>query len=227
MVWQDGTNRNFYGQIVSSGGVLSGSEFLISDQQQNGKSAAVAFDGANFLVVWQSNNTGEGGNTNHTFGAFVSPSGLAESPFQISQTASLDQNPLAVAFDGTNYLAVWSKDTQTNANDVVLDWTLCGRFISPGGTLSASEVVLAGYPGNQDIPNLAFDGQNYLLVWSAYTNTSSAMSLRGQYLDRSANPVGPSFATLPPMGMRYALFGINGLVYDGTQFLYWLALLGI
>jgi hypothetical protein len=217
-VWQDGTTGDFYGQIVTTNGELSGSEFLISGQQQNGKSAAVAFDGTNFLVVWQSNNTDQGGNTNNTYGAFVSPSGLAQSPFQISQTTSLDQDPLAVAFDGTNYLVVWSKDTQVNGNDVVLDWTLYGRFVSPNGALSASEVVLAGYPGNQSFPNLAFDGQNYLLAWSAYTNFASTNSLRGQFFDRSANAVGPNFATLPRMGKSYPLLAINGLVYDGTQF---------
>jgi hypothetical protein len=95
---------------------------------------------------------------------------------------------------------------------------LYGRFVSPGGALSASEVVLAGYPGNQAFPNLAFDGQSYLLVWSAYTNTSSATSLRGQFFDRSANAVSQAFAALPPMGMNDPLPAFNGLVYDGTRF---------
>jgi hypothetical protein len=217
VVWRDGTSGDFYGQIVTGAGGLSGPEFLISDQPQNGKSASVAFDGTNFLVVWQSNNNTTG-DDNETYGAFISSGGSAGSPFQISQTDSLDQNPLTVAFDGTNYLVVWSKDTQVNANDVVLDWTLYGRFVSPGGALSANEVVLEGYPGNQDFPNLAFDGQNYLLVWSAYTNGLSAASLLGQFLDRSANAVGPTFATLPPMGKNYPLLAVNGLLYDGTQF---------
>jgi hypothetical protein len=231
VVWHDGANAhsasgNFYGQIVTTHGGLSGAEFLISDQSENGNWASAASDGTNFLVVWQSNtNDGAGQDANLTFGEFISSSGSAGSPFPISQTPSRDAQPLATAFDGTNYLVVWGADTQHDANGNGTDWTLYGRFVSPGGALSPSEVKLAGDPGslsydNQKFPNLAFDGQNYLLVWSIMDSghPAYANSLRGQFLDRSANPVGSNFTALPVMGTNNPVLALNGLVYDGNRF---------
>ena len=67
-VWQDSIGDTLYGQLATAGSAgvtlvaARGSigperpEFLISDQQGNGASAAVASDGTNFFVVWQSKN---------------------------------------------------------------------------------------------------------------------------------------------------------------------------
>jgi hypothetical protein len=225
VVWQDGANRNFFGQIVTTSGGLSGPEFLISDQQENGSWAAAASDGTNFLVVWQSADM-NGDGLNATYGSFVSSSGSAGSPFQISQTDSLDNYyPLTVAFDGTNYLVIWDTDTLEDAHGNGVDFTLYGRLVSPGGALSASEVILAGDPGStnydvQEFPNLAFDGQNYLLVWTRMYagGLTNANFLSGQFFDRSASPVGTNFAALPAMGTNRPVLALNGLVYDGTRF---------
>jgi hypothetical protein len=222
VVWKDGASSELYGQIVTAGGGLSGSEFLISGQPQKHNWAAVASDGTNFLVVWQNNPNG----VNETYGELISSSGSPGSPFQISQTTSLDSYyPLTAAFDGSNYLVVWDSDTLDDANGNGLDWTFYGRLVSPGGALSASEVVLAGDPGStnydvQSFPNLAFDGQNYLLVWTHFTagGETNANYLSGQFFDRSLNPVGTNFAALPAMGTNRPVLAANGLVYDGTRF---------
>jgi hypothetical protein len=66
------SDKYFYGQLVTSAGTLSGSEFLISSQVANGKEAAVTFGKTNYLVVWSSQNVANEGNTNLTYGAFVS-----------------------------------------------------------------------------------------------------------------------------------------------------------
>ena len=226
-VWQDGTSGYYYGQIVKSAGGLFGTNFLISGQRQKDTNwAAVAFDGTNYLTVWQSNtNEGVGTDAYVTYGEFISSSGSPGSPFQISQTASLDTDPLAIAFDGTNYLVVWCVDTLHDSNSRALDRTLYGRLVSPGGALSASEVVLAGDPGNlsydnQCWPNLAFDGQDYLLVWTHYTATgeTNVSYLTGQFFDRSLNAVGTNFAAMPALGTNRPVLAFNGLVYDGTRF---------
>ncbi len=53
VIWQDSNDGNFYGQLVAPAGTLSGSEFPISSQQQNGNDAAVTWGRTNYLVVWQ------------------------------------------------------------------------------------------------------------------------------------------------------------------------------
>jgi hypothetical protein len=218
VVWEDKSTSYFYGQLVSLGGTLVGGPFLISNQSQNGNSAAASFDGAHYLVVWQSNNN-DTGNDNKTYGEFISVTGVAQTPFQINQTDSRDQDPLAVVFDGTNYLVAWTKDTQVDVNSNALDWTPYGRLVSPNGTMPGNEVVLSGALGNQVFPNLAFDGQNFLVTWTAYTNVLTKGATKGQFFDASLDPVGTVFTAVPDHGANGALPTVAGLAFGGGRFL--------
>jgi len=223
VVWADNydtesqTSGSFYGQLVTPAGTLSGSEFLISSQIQNGNYAAATFGQTNYLVVWKSNN-GNVGNTNQAYGEFVSRDGSAGSPFQISQTASVDQNPLAVAFDGTNYLAVWPWDPGPETEMNVTNWQLFARLVSQTGSFPGSELALITNL-NASIPSLAFDGANYLLAYGFDSNTTNAdRNLRCQFLDRSASLVGLPFTPFTPQGTNVPLFALNGLLFDGNRF---------
>ena len=197
-------NNNYYGQIVTSSGVLSGSQFLISSQPQNGNSAAAIFGKTNYLVVWQSNNNNTG-NDNKTYGEFISSGGIAGSPFQINGQNSLDQNPLAIGFDGTNYLVIWNVDTNLTASGAPI-WSLYGRLVSQAGTFPGNELVLNT---NQALfPSVAFDGANYLLCWSYNLDTSNAnKNVFFQFLNPSASPIGPAFTIFQAEGTNAPLVG--------------------
>jgi hypothetical protein len=213
VVWQDTTSRLLYGQLVTATGALSGGEFLISTQQNNGHAAALAFGATNYLVVWQSNN-GPSGNEK-TYGAFVSKSGVASRPFQISQTPSIDQNPLAVAFDGTNFLVVWNQDSQLTPFGGAI-WNLYGRLVSSAGTFPGSNEMLLST--NQPlVPALAFDGSNYLLGWSFDSDTTNSdHTVRFRFFDRFVTPLGPEFTPFETEGTNQPLF--PGVIFDGTRF---------
>lgn len=219
-IWQDGNNNNYYGQLVTPAGTLSGTEFLISGQHQNGRSAAVTFGKTNYLVVWQSNNNDTGGNS-LTYGATVSSGGSAGSPFQIGQAVEGDQNPvgaLSIAFDGTNYLAVWMWDPGPPSMMNVTNWQIYGRLVSQTATFPGNERALTTGP-NQVIPSLAFDGADYLLTYGFDSNTTNSdRTLRCQFIDRSANPVGTIFTPFAPQGTNVPLFALNGILFDGTRF---------
>lgn len=222
-VWQDNKTGFFYGQLVTPAGTLSGLEFIISSQMQNGGSAAATFGQTNYFVVWQSNN-GITGNSNQTFGEFISPNASPGSPFQISQTLSVDQNMVAVAFDGTNYLAVWNRDPPPETGGAVTNWDIYGRLVSQTGAFPGGELKLITDPGSQELPSLAFGGSNYLLSWSdQHWNSDGSFNttnynIRLEFLDRLANAAGPEFTFFPSQGTNRPLLALNGLLYDGTRF---------
>jgi len=223
VVWADGYNSetessgNIYGQLVAPAGTLTGSEFVISSQGQNGNSAAATFGKANYLVVWQSNNN-DTGNDNKTFGEFVSPGGLAGSPIQIGQTPAPDQSTVAVAFDGTNYLAAWNWDPYPETEEMVTNWEIFGRLISPAGTFPGNELQLVTDAGNDEIPSLAFDGANYLLSWSFGFDVITNSTIRFQFFNRKASAITPEFTLFTAQATNAPLLAINGLTFGGSQY---------
>jgi hypothetical protein len=219
VVWQDGTNNNLYGQLATPAGTLSGSEFLLASQLQGGASVAATFGKTNYFIVWQSNVGAGVGNSNQVYGQFVSVNGSAGSPFQISQTASTDQNFLALAFDGTNYLAVWPWDPGPETEMNVTNWQFYARLVSQSGALVGNELNLITNR-NEVIPSLAFDGTDYLLTYGFDSNTTNSdRNLFCQFIDRSANLVGPSFTPFPTMqGTNIPAFALDGTIFNGNKF---------
>jgi hypothetical protein len=223
VVWEYETESSsaFYGQLVTPAGALSGSEFLIGStvtgsgsNPSNDEKTALAFGTTNYLFVWQikASDTPEEWST---FGAFISRSGSVSGSFAISQTNSPSYNPLSVAFDGTNYLAVWNRDTGPGYPSPTM-WNIDARLVSPNGTFPGNELTLAT---NQAItPSIAFDGANYLLnwIWSSQTNSTTQFPMFYQFLNRSASPIGPAF-TIFPLGTNN--FGLNNVIFGGNKFL--------
>src|ERR1035441_1562860 len=218
VVWddhRDGVNWAVYGQLVSSAGALVGGNFVISApvNGQDEKGASVAFDGANFLVVWQLNST-SGGNHAVTYGVFISPLGAMGAPFAIGQTVSLDRNPLTLVFNGANYLVVWNYDSQLDGGGNAI-WNLYGRFVTPSGTFLGNEFAIVTN-GNPTFPGLAFDGANYLLCWNQGGVFATNASVQFQFLNSSGQPTGPQFAPFTAQGNKVPL--LAPLLYDGKRF---------
>jgi hypothetical protein len=207
--WDDhrnGTNWAVYGQLVSSAGALVGGNILISApvNAQDEKSASVAFDGTNFLVVWQFANA-----ASHyvTYGVFISPSGVMGTPFAISQTVSAAANFGAVVFNGTNYLVIYNAGLGSAK-------PLYGRFVTPAGTFPGNEFEIVTN-GNARGQALAFDGVNYLLCWN--DNLFAANSVEQfQFLNTGGQPMGPQFTPFTAVGSEMPL--IANLLFDGTRF---------
>jgi uncharacterized repeat protein (TIGR03803 family) len=227
-VWQDGNNRNLYGQLIAPSGSLSGSSFLINASpvtgSQDGKDAAIAFGKTNYLVAWMSGDGTTGGDTNFTYAELISKSGIAGSAFQISTTSSTDFNPLAVAFDGANFFVVWPWDPPPETFQTVTNWDLRGRLVSQTGTFPGNELDLVGNPGSEIFPALAFDGANYLLAWGE-THYNSDLSFNPtnsniyfQFFDRSGSAVGSQFTAFTPESTNTPFLPWRGLVFDGSRY---------
>src|SRR5262249_54264447 len=163
--------------------------------------AGVAFDGTNYLVVWQSDRNAP----YRIFGALVSPGGttLAPGAFLISNQLG-EQSAPAVAFDGANYLVTW------NAADDIY-----GARVSPiGHVLDRTAIAISTAANSQAFPALAFDGTNYLVTWQDGRAGGAGPGVYGARVDRSG-------AVLDPQGIPIAVGSVSAssLAFDRTNFL--------
>jgi hypothetical protein len=188
VVWQDsrgGSTYDIYGARVSKGGsVLDASGIPISTALSDKWFAAVACDGTNYLVAWRDNRNG---GTGDIYGARVSKGGSVLDPSGIAiSTATGDQASPAIAFDGTNYLVVWQDSRGGPEGDIY------GARVSVGGSvLDASGIPISTASDWQLVPDIAFDGTNYLVVWQDYRSGTdddiygARVSKGGSVLDAS------------------------------------------
>jgi hypothetical protein len=108
VVWQDKRSGTYdiYGSRVDQDGIVldpSGIPISTASNEQNRPS--IDFDGTNYLVVWDDEQSSSEyeiyGTLLETDGTVLNPSGIT-----ISDAANNQQMP-SVSFDGTNYLVAW------------------------------------------------------------------------------------------------------------------------
>lgn len=130
-----------------------------------GQNAAVSFDGANYLVVYEKDEAFvRTGHTSSLTAVRVSMQGAVVGGAATVAAAS-DALPgasdPALGFDGARYLLVLVRHTASGL------YQITGAFVSPStGQADGGEFAISADPGYPTSPALAFDGENYLVVWS-------------------------------------------------------------
>jgi len=121
----------------------------------------VAFGKGLYLVVWREGWHGKGGNARiyaarvDTNGKILDPKGIAIAPSQ----RGVQVWP-RLAFGGGNFLVVW-QDLRNRK-----DFDVLGARVSPEGkVLDSTPIALAQAPDNQVLPDVASDGEHFLVVW--------------------------------------------------------------
>ncbi len=131
-----------------------------------------------------------------------------EFPIAVGSDSSFGQGG---AFDGANYLM----GLVSNHND------LSAQFISNGGSLFGSRFSLEATGTGL---NIAFDGTNYLAVWTdpfpffAGGDTSGIGDLHGQYISTSGSFVGTPFTIVTGVNLKFGQ-GRGGLTFKDTDYL--------
>jgi len=218
-------SNNITAQLVSaSTGALVGSRISIG---RTGSAPSVAFDGANYLMIWADDNPHIDG-YDVQYGQLISKTGvLVGSPFSIGQSY---HDAGGIIFDGINYFVVWEKRRLTESSDVA---DVYGQFITPSGTLLGSAIPISTVSHGQRMPSLNFDGTKIIIVWVDGRNQSACYSdgggthcyesdIYGQFVTKSSVAVAGalsgsnfpiSLASLP----RDASTPIGA--FDGTRYL--------
>jgi hypothetical protein len=176
VVWEDGRNlattgADIYGSRVSSAGaVLDAGGLPICTVNSAQYSAAVAFDGTHYLVVW-SDERNLGVTGVDVYGTRVTTSGtVLDSPnIPIIQAAGDDIFP-AVASAAGGFLVVW----EDGRNSATTGDEIFGTRITDAGVVSdPGGLAIAVTPGYEATPAVAASGTNYLVVWEDGRNSAT------------------------------------------------------
>jgi hypothetical protein len=190
VVWGDErggspSTDDIYGTLVEpdNGNVVTPSGNVIADDAYWQDNPSVAFDGTNYLVVWD--DYGSGTFDEDIYGVRVNQScnPIEASSIAIS-TATNGQYRPVVAFDGTNYMVVWFDKRSSNASDIYGT-----RINQSGSVLDASGITLIAFTGTQEYPFIVFDGTNYLVGCENY-QSESVQNILGATVSTSGTPSG-------------------------------------
>ena len=161
VVWESyisGYSEDIIGQFYTPDGTAVGSEFIInSTRTWNQKNPAVATNGSNFFVVWE---TYQQDNDGYAIaGCLVDGTTMIPgTEIVINQMETGSQLNPDVACDGAKYLAVWESNETSNPD-------IKGRYISSIGTLSAGdEFLISGYYYGSK-PAVASASGSFCIVW--------------------------------------------------------------
>jgi hypothetical protein len=185
VVWQDardGVSDDVYGARLSfSGAVLDLAGIAISTAAGAQVAPRVAWDGANFLVVWQD---GRGADQD-VYAARVTTGGVVRDPagFVVS-AAPGDQRRPDIAGAGTGSFVAW-EDTRNGPNN---DDIYGARINSSAVVQDALGIDVGTAGGNQGAPAVAWDGTNALVAFEDRRTGdadiyASRVSAAGQLLD--------------------------------------------
>ncbi|UCG92775.1 MAG: hypothetical protein JSV97_03440, partial [candidate division WOR-3 bacterium] len=173
---------------------------------------SVAFDGVNYLVVWQDSiSPGSWVENMDVYGARVTPSGIVLDTAGIPISTEVDwQYEPVVASDGTNSLVAWCDGRRFLGADIY------GARLNQAGTVLDPEgIVISSSANYQAYSSVAFDGSNYFVAWQDDRN--------GENFDIYGTRINQSGTVLDPFGILISTADHHqtkpSVAFDGTNYL--------
>ncbi len=192
--WEGNFPYEARGRMVGEDGSM-GSKFVIASIGWRGgpgwnlhTSFGLAFDGANYLLVWPDWQESE--SQYEIKGARITPSGTVLDPggFFVTRTPGKDEDYPRLAFGAGRFFAVWHDDTGDNLAG--------GRIDSSGTSLDTLGILISAAGNDQRNASVVFDGSNYFVAWD---------DARDDIADVYGARVTPSGTVLDPAGIPLAV----------------------
>ena len=211
-VWQDNRNESWdiYGIKVDTTGIVLDTGITISSAGYDQLVPSVAFGNTNYFVAWQDERSDSGGDI---YGARVDVSGVVVDPLGFVISAAIrGQSSPSVAFDGSNYLVVW---TDLRNNEYYTD--IYAARVSQGGILlDPTGIAISTASYDQIFPTVAFDGTNYLVVW-ADRRTWLSWDIYGARISASGTVIDTDIAISTATNWRS--WPLVSVAFDGVNYL--------
>ena len=171
-----GYNDDIIGQFYASDGTPVGSEIIInSTRSWYQKNPAIATDGTNFFVIWESYQQDSDGYA--IVGCIVDGATmLPGSEIVINQYETGNQVNADIASNGVKYLAVWEDQ---GGWDGTTDNNIIGRYILSNGTFVDNEfMVNETNDKSSHKPAVASSSGSFFIVWESTDSYGASYSYR-------------------------------------------------
>ncbi|HWH70596.1 MAG TPA: hypothetical protein VNT26_14505, partial [Candidatus Sulfotelmatobacter sp.] len=196
-------------QMLATNGTKAGP--LIATGR-SGIATAVAFDGTNYLLIWEDDGLGTlNGDTGwQVFGQFITKAGaVAGPPFAISTTGIWFDGIKTLAFGGGKYLVTYTRLIVPANGGASNNRYIAGRLVSPDGTMGQEFRISSGFGKASDV---AFGGDKFFVVWC---EDAADAEIRGRFV----SPAGVLASEISVNASAAPSDNPKSVAFDGTQFL--------
>jgi len=176
-------------------------------------SPALAFDGTNYLVVWDDGVTGSVNTAGDIYGARVSKAMIVLDalPIPISK-ASCKQSTPAVVFNGKDFLAAWG-DNRSSCISMYSSDIYASRITTGGITSDPAGLAVNTEEKDQTLPAMACDGTHCLIVWGSVG--TNATDIRGARINSAGALVDATPITISAAANSQSA---PSVAFDGTNY---------
>jgi hypothetical protein len=196
LVGYSATNH-MMGQLVTTGGTLSGTAITISAPASGVQSQSDAtFDGTNFDVVWKN------GADAHVYGTRVSQAGAVLDTRMVGATTvggvAVNGSP-AVSFrpsigcQSSGCLVAWHDERSLSTSS----YDLYGQLLTLTFTKTGSEIAISTATGPQQFPRISSNGTAFFLTWTDNRSLAAAQiyaaSISSAGTVAGAGPIGTGY----------------------------------
>jgi hypothetical protein len=197
--------QDIYGQILTPAGQKQGAEFRLNQftsfNQRNPAVAALA--NGQFVAVWVSEQErvpDVAGTTNGALYSSVSVDiyarifntngSAATSEFLVNTSSSLCSEPAVAAAADGSFMVTWVESVRM---PTVYGLDVWARSFSSAGVGGTVRCVNSTRQGDQYLPTISFDGNNYMVAWTSLGQDGSQEGVFAQFLQTDGTPLGGEF----------------------------------
>ncbi len=173
MLNQTGSMWDIKGRQADNEGNPYEAEFFISNNMDNQYNPDIAYNGMFYLVVWESY---QDSYFYDIYGQWYEADGTPLGNFRVNTDRTNNQKRPAVSTDGNSFLVVWESQNGDSSGYAIKGCVIASESTVPGAEILINQIT----SGNQNKPDIAFNGSKYLVIW--HTDAGSAYEVQGRFV---------------------------------------------